>query len=148
MENSIKWGRTRDFFAAQLRAAQMNIYSHFTEWFDDTGLSPKQFAVLYVISLNPEVNQRQLANVHSTERAAFGETLARLEEKGLIERKASKTDKRAKVASVTAKGEDVLKRILIGIDEQERAFTANLNDAERHMLLALLLKVNMPHRES
>ncbi|GGF58999.1 MarR family winged helix-turn-helix transcriptional regulator [Alteromonas lipolytica] len=141
-KNKINWGRTVDFLAAQLRSAQMGVYNHFVDWFSATGLSPKKFGVLYVISLNPGVNQRQLANVLSTERAAFGETLARLEEMGLIERQQCQIDKRAKVATITPKGSEVLESVLEEISEQEASFTACLSDPERQMLIALLLKVN------
>ena len=117
MLNDINWGRTSDFLAAQLWVAQMKIYTHFAEWFADTGLTAKQFGVLYVISLNPSVNQRQLANLHYTKRASFGETLARLEEKGLVERSPSPIDKRAKLMSVTPAGNRAIQRVLGGIVE-------------------------------
>lgn len=140
----IKWGRVPDFLAAQMRTAQLGIYDHFSQWFSESELSPKQFGVLYVISLNPGVNQRQLANVHSTERAAFGETLARLEDKGYIERRPCEQDRRAKIPFITPQGEQVLNKILEEISQQEKAFAKNLTDAERHMLLSLLLKLNTP----
>ncbi len=148
MVTNISWGRSPDLLAAQLRTAQMRIYNHFTEWFAEADLSAKQFSVLYIISLNPEVNQRQLASVQSTERASFGETLSRLEEKGLIERRPSPTDKRAKVAIVTPAGRKILDHVLEEIDEQERDFASNLTDSERHMLLSLLLKLNRPKMKS
>lgn len=143
VHDDFNWGRIPDFLTAQLWAAQMKIGNHFAEWFADTGLSAKQFGILYVISMNPGTNQRQLAILQSTRRAALGESLARLEEKGYIERTPAKGDRRAKLAAVTAAGRQVLKRILGGIAEQERAFTASISDSERHMLLALLLKINL-----
>ena len=142
MQNDIDWGRTPDFLAAQLRTAQMGIYKHFAEWFADTELSAKQFGVLYVISLNPGINQRRLANVEATRRTSMGETLMRLEEKGFVTRKPALDDKRSKAVSITAAGQKVLDRVLKGISRQEREFSAILSESERHTLIALLLKIN------
>jgi len=137
-----KLGRIPDFLSAQLRVAQVGVYQHFADWFKETGLSAKQFGVLYFVQLNPGINQRTLASIQATERASMGETLSRLESKGYIARTPSPTDKRAKVVTITAEGERILEQILQSIHEQENAFTHRLDDAERHLLLGLLLKLN------
>lgn len=65
----------------------------------------------------------------------------RLERQGLVERKASPTDRRARIAHLTAKGTDLIERLFAEhTRDMEQAF-ACLDDAEKALLATLLGKV-------
>ena len=80
-------GITHTLLAAQLRRAQSKFYKHFERWFADDEMTPLQFSTLNLIELDPGMSQKLMASFTSVERASFGECLARLEDKGLIERR-------------------------------------------------------------
>jgi len=127
--------------AANLRRAQTTIYDHFERWFAADDMTPLQFSTLNLIEMNPGMSQKTMASFTHVERASFGESVARLEAKGLVERRPDPTDGRAKVMNLTAEGRAVLNRILAGILEQERAYAAVLTEAEQNQLIGLLQKL-------
>lgn len=65
----------------------------------------------------------------------------RLERQGLVERKASATDRRERITHLTAKGTDVIKRLFAEhVRDMEEAF-AHLDRAERESLARSLSKL-------
>lgn len=66
----------------------------------------------------------------------------RLESKGLVERRASGTDRRAKIVHLTKTGKDLIARAYADhAADMERLASASLTKAEREMLIRLLKKI-------
>jgi len=66
----------------------------------------------------------------------------RLESKGLVERRASGTDRRAKIVHLTKAGKDVISRVYAGhAADMEQLASASLTKAERETLIRLLKKI-------
>ena len=66
----------------------------------------------------------------------------RLESKGLVERRASGTDRRAKIVHLTKAGNDLIMRIYNDhAADMERLASASLTKAERETLIRLLKKI-------
>lgn len=95
-------------------------------------LTAVQFAALNVISEEPGIDQARLAGAIAYDRATIGGVVDRLEGKSLVERRVSRTDRRARELRLTPAGAEMLDRlrpvvaalqptILAGLDEEERA---------------------------
>jgi MarR family transcriptional regulator, 2-MHQ and catechol-resistance regulon repressor len=66
----------------------------------------------------------------------------RLEAKGLVERRASGTDRRAKIVHLTRQGKDLIARLYADhAADLERLASASLTKAERETLIRLLKKI-------
>src|SRR5882762_9846697 len=66
----------------------------------------------------------------------------RLETKGLVERRAHGTDRRARIVHLTKAGRKVIKRVYADhADDMERLASASLTRAERRSLISLLKKI-------
>lgn len=66
----------------------------------------------------------------------------RLESKGLVERRASGTDRRAKIVHLTKAGNDLITRVYNDhAADMERLASASLTKAERETLIRLLKKI-------
>ena len=66
----------------------------------------------------------------------------RLESKGWVERRASGTDRRAKIVHLTKAGKDLIARVYAGhAADMEQLASASLTKAERETLIRLLKKI-------
>jgi MarR family 2-MHQ and catechol resistance regulon transcriptional repressor len=66
----------------------------------------------------------------------------RLESKGLVERRASGTDRRAKIVHLTKAGKELIARVYADhAADMERLASASLTKAERDTLIRLLKKI-------
>jgi MarR family 2-MHQ and catechol resistance regulon transcriptional repressor len=66
----------------------------------------------------------------------------RLQSKGLVERRASGTDRRAKIVHLTKQGKDLIARVYADhAADMERLASASLTKAERETLIRLLKKI-------
>ena len=66
----------------------------------------------------------------------------RLESKGLVERRASGTDRRARIVHLTKDGRQLITRVYANhASDMERLAAASLNRAERETLIRLLKKI-------
>ena len=66
----------------------------------------------------------------------------RLESKGLVERRASGTDRRARIVHLTKGGRELITRVYADhASDMERLAAASLNRAERETLIRLLKKI-------
>lgn len=138
----LRRGIADTLLGAQLRRAQRKMYERFEAWFRADEMTPLQFSILNLIELNPQMSQKELASHMKVEPASFGESLARLESKGLIVRSPDPRDRRAKMMRLTPAGRRVLDRLVAEIHDMERACAENLTEAEQARLLQLLEKFN------
>ena len=72
------------------------------------GLTPLQWAALDAIERNPGVDQSTLSRDIALDTSTFAGVIYRLEARGLIQRKASATDRRLRVLFLTDDGRNLL----------------------------------------
>lgn len=100
-------------------------------------LTPVQFAALSTIDANPDIDQATLAGLIAYDRVTIGGVVDRLEAKGLVTRRISQQDRRARSVRLTDSGAQTLARarplvmafqddILTGLTAEERAQLMNL----------------------
>lgn len=100
-------------------------------------LTPVQFAALDALQHRPGIDQAGLAQVIDKDRANTGSVLDRLELKGYVARTVSEQDKRARVLSLTAKGEAVVAAVLPVVRQIQKEILPGLNEAEYKRFVAL-----------
>ena len=95
---------------------------HITRFYDarlsESGLRVTQYAILGHLKHRGPKTMLELAHLMTMDRATIGHNLGPLERDGLVTIEVSKTDRRARIVSVTSAG---LKRITLGRPGWDRA---------------------------
>jgi DNA-binding MarR family transcriptional regulator len=103
-------------------------------------LTPVQYAALAAVKAHKGIDQATLAGLIAYDRTTIGGVVDRLEQKGLVSRRVSKEDRRARVLEITSAG----KRTLIGIEPAvaaaQKSMLRGLDASESAQLLRLLRK--------
>lgn len=100
-------------------------------------LTPVQFAALDAIGHHPGTDQATVAEMIAYDRATIGGVIERLEQKGWVDRVVSERDRRARVLSLTAEGERILKALVPVVRGLQDEILASLGDADRARFLKL-----------
>lgn len=121
-----------------LRRAQMWLFRDLKARFKLFDISLAQFSVLYVVDVNPGLPQARIAEALAIERARLVLMLDRLEDRGLLVRVRSKSDRRSHALHLTADGKAMLKSLMAVQAEHEKRIAALLGSAGRNDLIRLL----------
>jgi len=121
-----------------LRRAQMWLFRDLKARFKTHDISLAQFSVLYVVDVNPGLAQARIAEALAIERARLVLMLDRLEERGLLVRTRSKSDRRSHALHLTPAGRDLLKTLLEVQAEHEKRIVTLLGNTGRADLIRLL----------
>ena len=123
---------------SHIKAAEQAMIQAKTEALRPFGLTVAQYAALMSLHYMPEQSSAQLARVAAVTAQTMGQTLDKLEAKGLVSRKPSKVHRKVLVVSLTPAGEALVLRA----DEAPRAIEQRLGqaftDTERAQLRDLL----------
>jgi DNA-binding MarR family transcriptional regulator len=107
---------------------------------DDT-LTPLQYAVLTALELEPGIDQRTLGDRIALDKSTIGDLLARLGNRGLIERRSDDRDGRRRLLEVTDAGREVLYRAAPGVAMIGELMLGVLDEKERKELVRLMDKI-------
>jgi MarR family transcriptional regulator, transcriptional regulator for hemolysin len=118
------------------RAGQV-LTAELTTAFEELGISPRDRCVL-TAAMGGELTQIEIARTVGLDKTTMVVTLDELEAKGLAERRPSSKDRRARVISVTKKGERMVGRAEKVSAEVQRDVLAALPAREREALLGAL----------
>ena len=99
-----------------------------------------QFAALDAIQWHPLIDQAGVAALIAYDRPTIGEVVSRLVSKGLVERKVSEADRRARVLTLTQQGEDLVARLRPVVEELQADIVAGLTASEQVRFMELLSK--------
>lgn len=113
---------------------------HYAEACDTCGLTPPQASLMLKLEPGGAYPMATLANALSCHASNVTGLVDRLEEQGLLERKASADDRRVKHITMTAKGQSLRERLV------EATYTApvdfaNLEEKELEKLVALMQRL-------
>jgi DNA-binding MarR family transcriptional regulator len=67
-------------------------------------VTPVQYSLMTVLAERPDLEQLDLANEIGVDRTTIGDVLFRMQKRGLVRRRVSAGDRRAKLVQLTAKG--------------------------------------------
>lgn len=128
-------------FGYQLRRAQARVFADFMQAMAGDRITPSQFGVLSLIDSNQGLNQSALAKALGIERSTMVAAITTLEDRGLVKRGESASDRRSYALSLTPKGGALLNKIKAKVDQHEHIITAKLDDTEKSVLRELLRKI-------
>jgi MarR family transcriptional regulator, lower aerobic nicotinate degradation pathway regulator len=124
-----------------LRRAHFFAEGMFAENLGRYGITSRQMALMVTAQQNPDSNQRALADLIALDVNTMSELLKRMEQKGLIERRASQTDSRALLIRLTQTGAAMLETIATENPFYQDILGQNLTHKEAAQLKSLLRKV-------
>jgi DNA-binding MarR family transcriptional regulator len=123
-----------------LRRAQQISVSIF---YDEMGseLTPVQYAILSRLAEHPGIDQVSLAGLAAIDTSTGATVCARLEEKGLLERRVLPHNRRQRALSITAAGQRILDELVPGAQRLRERLLDPLSAEERRVFMALLAKL-------
>ncbi len=104
-------------------------------------LTPVQFAALDALSRAAPVDQATLAGMIAYDRATIGTVVDRLETRGLVSRRPSQSDRRAREVELTGKGHRLLSDAWPVVAGLQQDILAGLTLEERRQFLELASRV-------
>ena len=125
----------------QLRLAQLAVFDDFAADLKEFDISPGRFGVLVLISANPGMTQSLLASATQLDRSTMVAVIDQLEARGLVERRASPTDRRSNALVLTEDGEKLLKQLTRRIKQHEARIATAMTPAESDKLVDLLTRI-------
>ncbi len=121
-----------------VRRFQIWIFQDFIKTLGAVDIRPTQYSVLTVIGANPGLSQMAVAKRLGIERARLVHLLDSLEQRKLVRRIKSKTDRRSHALHLTAPGETALAKFKKLAAEHERHVVAKIGKENRERLLEIL----------
>ncbi|PLX36017.1 MAG: MarR family transcriptional regulator [Hyphomicrobiales bacterium] len=103
-------------------------------------LTPVQFAAMDAVIARPGIDQAGIAAAIAYDRATIGGVIDRLEQKGFVERRVCKRDRRAREVRPTKKGLAAFEEILPVVVALQEDILTGLDDTERATFLRLAEK--------
>jgi len=103
-------------------------------------LTPVQYAALGAIGASPGLDQVTLAGLIAFDRTTITGVVDRLVQKGLIERRASSRDRRARELRLTDQGRRTLRAMTPAVESAQRTMLRGLTAREAEEFLRLLRK--------
>lgn len=135
----IDYGPLADNAGYLLRRAQLWIFQDFIRTMAPLDLRPAQYSVLLLIRQNPGLSQITLACALGIERARLVRLLDQLEERRLVERRPSASDRRSHAMHLTPQGEKLLEEAATLYSRHNAAWLQELGGADNCAELIRLL---------
>lgn len=123
-----------------LRRAQQISVSIFYDELGDA-LTPLQYAILNQLALHPGIDQVSLAGLVAIDTSTGATVCARLEEKGLLERRVIPHNRRQRALTITPDGTRMLASMEAGALRLRERLLAPLTPTERRHFMELLAKL-------
>lgn len=111
--------------------------------FDDLvgpGITPSQYAILRMVHEQPGIDQVSLARRIGIDTSTTALTAARLEDRELLQRTVSQTDRRLLRLALTEAGEALLDSTVRGVHAMREKLLSSLAPGERELFIELLRK--------
>jgi DNA-binding MarR family transcriptional regulator len=116
-------------------------YAMFLDECAEFGITPVQYGALTVLAMNPELDQASLAAELGIDRTTVAGVLTRLTARGLVSRRPSVQDRRMKLATLTAEGEQVTARMKASMQRAQTRLLEPLAPAERAAFMDYLTQL-------
>lgn len=121
-----------------LRLAQLAVFENIGRAMKDIDVTPAIFSVLEVLHENDGITQSRLAAAVHLERSSVVPLLDKLSKRGLVERRASTTDRRHNHLHLTDAGRALLAEATARAAQHEKEVCKPFTIAEKKLLLELL----------
>jgi len=131
-----------------IRRLQQMAVSIFLEETSRFEVTPVQYAAIAAVCVFPGIDQLRLANAIGFDRTTISGVVDRLESKGLVVRKVSGTDRRARLLFPTAAGIRLLEEVQEATDRVQNRILAPLSASEQKAFLEFLNRLVLSHNHS
>lgn len=121
------------------RAQQISVSIFYDEMGDE--LTPVQYAILSRLAGHPGIDQVSLAGLAAVDTSTGATVCARLEEKGLLERKVIPHNRRQRALTITPAGARLLGALEPGAQRLRERLLAPLSAQEQDLFMGLLAKL-------
>lgn len=111
---------------------------YFAEEMKNSDLTPRQYAVLAILSERETASQTDIVNATGIDRSTLADIVKRLVQRGLLARRRSRLDARAYVVRLTPQGEALLKTAQPAADRVSERMMRALASSERGELITAL----------
>ncbi|MBB5753757.1 MarR family winged helix-turn-helix transcriptional regulator [Prosthecomicrobium pneumaticum] len=117
---------------------------HYALFFEECagfGITPVQYGLLTILSTQPDTDQITLANALGIDRTNVADVLARLEQRGLVARTRSRSDRRMVLARLTPEGERLVESMHPAMARAQERLLETLAPDERERFLETLMRL-------
>jgi DNA-binding MarR family transcriptional regulator len=104
-------------------------------------VTPVQYGLLTALFIRGRLDQVSLAEELGIDRTNVAEVLKRLSARGLVRREENPADRRARLASLTAKGQKLTGSMYGAMQRAQDRFLAPLSQGERDAFMAMLVRL-------
>jgi len=125
-----------------LRLAQAALYRDFAASLAKLDLTQRQFATLELIRANPGASQADLADVLTLDRPGMMVVVDRLEQRGLVLRERSSSDRRRQEIRLTEAGRHLLEQATRRVRRHDARFLSRFSRADAKALVAWLQRIH------
>ncbi len=137
----VDYGMLTELVGYHLRRAQAKVFDDFMRTMTKDGVTPGQFGVLTLIGSNPGASQSTIAKAIGVERSTMVGVIDSLQERGLVDRQVSETDKRSYALKLTADGAALTTRLRKQVRSHERRIASGLSGEEKQTLIDMLRRI-------
>ena len=120
------------------RRMQQISVSLFLNRLREFGITPLQYTILRIIRAQPGIEQISVASRAILDASTVKDIVARLEAKGLVERRTGEQDRRTRSVSLTRAGDKLLAAVEPEVRRAQKELLAALSRREQATLLRLL----------
>jgi len=131
----------RDLYAKPghlIRRAHQISWALFLDECAEYNITPVQYSALVAIKERPGVDATRLSALIAFDRSTIGNVIERLENRGLVTRKASAEDKRQKLLFLSEEGQQLLRDVTPLVERVQERILAPLTEEERETFVRLL----------
>ncbi len=104
----------------------------------ETGVYRGQHHLLMCIARNPELSQRELAEIQNVSTAAIAVSLKKLEKGGYVERAVDEKDSRSNIIKITEKGLEVVRQSIHIFSDTDTILFTGFTEEEKFQFLDFL----------
>lgn len=113
----------------------------FLEECADYGITPVQYAVMTALLNNPGADQVTIARDAGIDRTNVADVLARLEQRGIVRRRAGTQDRRMRIAHLTKKGDRIARDMEQASLSAQARLMEPLPPEKRRQLMTLMTEL-------
>jgi len=135
-------GEIRNIVGFHIRLAHGAVYRHFTETFAHLDLTQKQVSALWLVADHPDIAQIGVAQRMRMDRATTMAIVNRLEAKGYLVRRKSRSDGRKQALNLTDPGRRALATAKRAIQHHEQWLKSRFTEKEVAKLVELLTRIH------
>jgi len=136
-QRSLLFGRP-GFLIRRLHQIHTGIFAEETR---DFNITPVQYSLLSALGDHGEMDHNSLALEIGLERTSVSEVLPRLENRGLISRTQSETDRRVRLIRLTRQGKELLRKMAAPAQRAHDRTIATLDEEERNLFMLGMIRL-------